>query len=132
MTSFASLCVFDMSGFNRDRVQCRRCSRMSRPDNVVAAVDAQDIRDVKVMTNIVSLRCRVRCVRHFTRDIVASVGNIVGVQLCTSHNIIDASPCCGMTSSIMIHEHELESKLIFGWTTSKLITDKILIPNINW
>jgi hypothetical protein len=116
MTSFV-FCVLDMSVRVDAILVCHVI------DHVVAAVDAQDIQDVKVMTNIVSLRCRVRCVRHFTQDIVASVGNIVGVQLCTSHNIIDASPCCSMTStdlsSIMIHEHELESKLIFGWTTGK-------------
>ena len=97
---------------------------MSRPDNVVAAVDAQDIRDVKVMTNIVSLRCRVRCVRHFTRDIVVSWEH----RRCAIVYISQHYQCVtvlwynvdGLRDGLVIHlKHELESKLIFGWTTSK-------------
>jgi hypothetical protein len=89
---------------NRERVPCRR----HVIDNVVAAADTSlTLKTFKMSRSwlTLSLRCCVCFVRHCTQDVAASVGNVVGVQLCTSRNIINASPRRGMTltdlSSIM-------------------------------
>jgi hypothetical protein len=64
---------------------------------------------------------RVFCIRHCTQDVSASVGEHrrCAIVYISQHHRCITTLRYDVDGLVIHHEHELESKLIFGWTTSK-------------